>query len=64
MRTELSVLARQCLNRRIPDATTLAREVAVWQRDRNATQIDVRWQFATADARIQLRSLYPTNELQ
>ena len=28
---ELSVLARQCLARRIPDAPTLEREVAAWE---------------------------------
>ena len=62
--TELSVPARQCPDRRIPGATALAREVAAWQRDRNAAQVGVRWQFTTADARIKLRSLYPTIELQ
>ncbi|MFH5806586.1 IS630 family transposase, partial [Alienimonas sp. DA493] len=62
--TELSVLARQCLDRRIPDAAALAREAAAWQRNRNAAQVGVRWQFTTADARVKLRSLYPTIELQ
>lgn len=28
---ELSVLARQCLDRRIPDRETLEREVAAWE---------------------------------
>jgi transposase len=57
--TELSVLSRQCLNRRIADASTLTREVAAWQerRDRSCTMI--RWQFTTQEARIKLRSLYP-----
>ena len=32
---ELSVLVRQCLSRRIADKDTLAREVAVWETDRN-----------------------------
>jgi hypothetical protein len=31
---ELSVLSRQCLDRRIPDAATLTREVAAWQQAR------------------------------
>ena len=56
---ELSVLARQCLDRRIPDAATLAAEVAAWQARRNAAAVKADWQFTTADARTRLRSLYP-----
>lgn len=61
---ELSVLARQCLDRRIPDASTLRREVQSWEQARNAATVKVDWQFTTADARIKLRQLYPTIELQ
>jgi hypothetical protein len=61
---ELSVLARQCLDRRIPDEPTLMGEVAAWQQHRNAGVVTVRWQFTTADARIKLRRLYPTIEMQ
>jgi hypothetical protein len=61
---ELSVVARQCLDRRIPDIETLKREVAAWERARNAAQVRVDWQFTTADARIKLKRLYPTVELQ
>ena len=57
---ELSVLARQCLDRRIPDLATLAREVAAWERSRNDAAVRVDWQFTTADARVKLRKLYPT----
>lgn len=56
---ELSVLARQCLNRRIGSAAELRREVAVWQDERNADGSRVQWRFTTADARIKLRHLYP-----
>ena len=56
---ELSVLSRQCLDRRIPDAATLAAEVAAWQADRNAAGAKADWQFTTADARTRLRRLYP-----
>lgn len=56
---ELSVLARQCLDRRIPDKNTLAREVAAWEKRRNQVAVKVVWQFTTADARIKLRRLYP-----
>ena len=61
---ELSVLARQCLDRRIPDAPTLTREVAAWQQQRNAANTSVNWRFTTADARIKLNKLYPTIQLQ
>lgn len=56
---ELSVLARQCLNRRIGDADTLAQQVMAWMEARNGAQTVVQWHFTTADARIKLRRLYP-----
>jgi hypothetical protein len=56
---ELSVLARQCLDRRIGSATELHREVTAWQDERNADGSRVQWRFTTADARIKLRHLYP-----
>jgi hypothetical protein len=61
---ELSVLARQCLGRRIPDRATLEREVAAWQERRNAQVVKIDWQFTTADARVKLKRLYPTVQLQ
>jgi transposase len=57
---ELSVLARQCLDRRIPDLESLRREVAAWEQQRNAAVAKVDWQFTTADARVKLKRLYPT----
>lgn len=56
---ELSVLGRQCLNRRIADAETLEREAAAWAQTRNAAQAVIDWQFTTVDARIKLKHLYP-----
>jgi hypothetical protein len=56
---ELGVLIRQCLSRRIPDKTTLQKEVKAWQMDRNAKVVKVDWRFTTADARIKLKHLYP-----
>lgn len=56
---ELSVLARQCLDRRIPDQQTLVAEVAAWQDKRNAAQVTIDWHFTAADARIKLKRLYP-----
>lgn len=60
---ELSVLARQCLARRIPDQATLAAEVLAWATDRNTAQRGVRWHFTTAEARTKLAHLYPIIEL-
>ena len=57
---ELSVLDRQCLDRRISDTRTLAQEVAAWEAARNAVATDVDWRFTTADARIKLKRLYPS----
>jgi hypothetical protein len=59
---ELSVLARQCLDRRIPDMDALRGEVAAWERDRNAAGVAADWQFTTADARTRLKKLYPVVE--
>jgi hypothetical protein len=56
---ELSVLARQCLDRRIETREELEREVEAWEEERNERQVGVRWRFTTADARIKLRHLYP-----
>ena len=49
---ELSVLARQCLDRRIPDLTTLTEEVAAWCEERNQQETWIDWRFTTEDARI------------
>jgi transposase len=59
---ELSVLARQCLDRRIPDMGTLRREVGSWERDRNAASVAADWQFTTTEARTRLKRLYPVIE--
>jgi len=56
---ELSVLDRQCLDRRIADIETLGREVSAWQERRNRVQVTVDWQFTAEDARIKLKRLYP-----
>ena len=60
---EIGVLARQCLDRRISDQSTLRQEVEAWQDRRNRDTIRVNWRFTTADARIKLKSLYPSLQL-
>lgn len=57
---ELSILSRQCLNRRIPDQATLKSEIDAWESQRNAVQSKMEWQFTTEDARVKLKKLYPT----
>jgi len=57
---ELSVLTRQCLDRRIPSKKLLKDEVAAWENNRNQISSKTDWQFTTKDARIKLKRLYPT----
>lgn len=58
--TELSVLGRQCLDRRIPDQQAMRREVQAWQARRNRSRASLNWRFTTKDARIKLHRLYPS----
>jgi hypothetical protein len=58
---ELSVLTRQCLDRRIPQQDLLKQEVAAWVQWRNQLEASVNWRFTTADARIKLHRLYSVN---
>lgn len=57
---ELSVLSRQCLSRRIPDQETLKCEIQAWQTRRNEQAATVKWRLATDEARIKLKTLYPS----
>ena len=56
---ELSVLARQCLDRRIPDRATLDAQIRAWTSSRNTANAMLNWQFSTDDARVKLKHLYP-----
>jgi hypothetical protein len=56
---ELSVLSRQCLDRRIGSAEELITQIAQWEDDRNTDASTVHWRFTTDDARIKLHRLYP-----
>jgi hypothetical protein len=57
---EFSLLARQCLNRRIGDRDILVTEIAAWENARNAQRATIRWQFTVDDARRKLHRLYPS----
>lgn len=58
----LSVLSRQCLNRRIPDMETLRKEVSAWEEADRKKPVKIEWRFTTPDARIKLKKLYPVME--
>jgi hypothetical protein len=57
--SELSVLTRQSLDRRVATQAEVENESAAWFHDRNKRQVGVDWQFTTADARRKLKHLYP-----
>jgi hypothetical protein len=57
---ELSILDRQCLDRRIGDEEMLRREVEAYEQRRNGEKAGIDWQFTVADARIKLHRLYPS----
>jgi DDE superfamily endonuclease len=60
--TELSVLSRQCLDRRIDNKEFLTTEIAAWEAKRNKACKIIDWRFTTDDARIKLKRLYPSFE--
>ena len=57
---ELAALTRQCLDRRIPSQDILKQETQAWQGQRNGDAVRADWRFTTGDARIKLKSLYPS----
>lgn len=56
---ELSVMARQCTNRRLGNAFTLATELVAWEQPRNAAQVTIQWKFTTKDASRVFAKYYP-----
>ncbi len=57
---ELSILSRQCLDRRIPDVPSLNREIAAWTAERNHEAKPLDWRFTIESARHKMRRLYPS----
>lgn len=55
---EIGMLKRQCLDRRIADRESLIREIATWERVRNAAGARIRWMFTTERAREKLGRVY------
>ena len=60
--TELCVLSKQCLDRRLATLEELQEEIEAWQQERNQSVAKVVWQFTTEDARVKLKHLYPVFE--
>jgi hypothetical protein len=57
---ELSILARQCLSRRIPSEWTLTMEIVAWEQFRNENKAKIRWNFSVDEARKVFKEHYPT----
>lgn len=57
---ELSVLARQCLSRRIADKEILKREVKAWEEKRNEAKCKIQWKMTVEQARGKLIRHYPS----
>lgn len=58
---ELSILSKQCLDRRIGDINTLGREVKAWVEERNRQGATIQWRFTKKNARDKLKRFYPVN---
>ena len=57
-------MVRQWLkDRRLSDVEALGRETKAWEGERDRLGASVEWRFTTEDARIKLRSLYPSEKL-
>ena len=56
---EIGVLRSQCLDRRIDTREQLASEIAVWERQRNASGARIKWMFTTNKARVKMGRAYP-----
>jgi hypothetical protein len=56
---ELSVLASQCLDRRLPTRAAVAAATAAWAAERNAARATIDWRFTTDRARAKLGAHYP-----
>ena len=58
--TELSILHRQCLDRRLDAPAVVQEEVGSWEAERNVVQATLNWRFTIADARVKLKHVYPS----
>jgi hypothetical protein len=61
--TELSILTRQCLDRRLADPAVVRAEVGAWETARNEAKATINWRFTMLDARVKLKNVYPSIEI-
>ena len=59
---ELSILSRQCINRRFDSTAAMGDAIDAWQKARNEKALGATWRFATTDARVKLKGLYPLTD--
>lgn len=52
---ELSIMSKQCVNKRIGTERLLAKNIRAWEDARNRAGARIRWKFTTADARKKFR---------
>lgn len=57
---ELSALSKQCLDRRIDNQASLAKEVLPWAKRQSQKRIKIEWSFSKSKAREKLASRYET----
>lgn len=58
---ELSILSRQCLQRRIPDEWALQMQLLAWEQYSNGVERKIHWSFTVEDARRVFKEHYPAN---
>jgi hypothetical protein len=61
---EISVLTKQCLDRRLGNQEIVTREVAAWEAERNSIKATIDWRFTIPNARDKLKRLYPIKDEQ
>ncbi len=57
---ELSVMTKQCLDRRVSELEEVQRQTSIWARDRNRRRAGIQWTFNNHDARRVFPELYRT----
>jgi hypothetical protein len=58
--SEMGVLTRQCLNRRLDNAPAVCQAIAAWEATRNADALKLHWTFTLRVARAKRWKLYPS----
>ena len=59
---EISVLAEQCLERRMGSQGIVANEIGAWESEWNTARVTIDWRFTIPDAREKLKKFSPVSE--